>query len=110
MKEKKATPPKTMTIEDALLEDIREHPDDDTPRLALADLLQEQGGASEQARAEFIRNQVEMARLPEGDPRLAALRQREAKLLRRYKKKWLAELGLDGIDAWFERGFVEGPA
>ena len=38
------------------------HPDDDTPRLIFADWLEEKGDS---ARAEFIRVQIDRARLPE---------------------------------------------
>jgi uncharacterized protein (TIGR02996 family) len=96
------------SINDALLEDIIEHPDDDTPRLVYADRLEEEGGPAERARAEFIRNQIQIASLPKGDSRLPALRRREAELLNRYGKKWLAELGLGERSGQFVRGFLEG--
>ena len=47
---------------EAFLADICEHPEDDTPRLVFADWLDDHG---DQARAEFIRLQVELARLDE---------------------------------------------
>jgi uncharacterized protein (TIGR02996 family) len=43
----------------ALLAAIREHPEDDTPRLAFADWLDEQGGASNEAWAEYIRREIQ---------------------------------------------------
>jgi uncharacterized protein (TIGR02996 family) len=49
-----------MSDRDALIAAILANPDEDTPRLALADWLQENG---EPERAEFIRVQVELARL-----------------------------------------------
>ena len=49
-----------MNERDALMRAICENPDDDTPRLVFADWLQEHG---EEERAEFIRVQVEAARL-----------------------------------------------
>ncbi len=48
---------------DALLAAIRDHPEEDTPRLMFADWLDEQGGAADTAHAEFIRLQCELARL-----------------------------------------------
>ena len=51
-----------MTTRDALLAAVLAHPEDDTPRLLLADHLDEIG---EHDRAEFIRAQVALARLPE---------------------------------------------
>jgi uncharacterized protein (TIGR02996 family) len=47
---------------DALLAAILANPDEDTPRLVFADYLQENG---EQARAEFVRVQMELARFVE---------------------------------------------
>src|SRR3712207_7138456 len=51
---------RSMTDSDLLLDAIAAAPDDDGPRLVYADWLEEHG---EQARAEFIRAQVELARL-----------------------------------------------
>ena len=48
---------------DALLAAIRAHPEEDTPRLMLADWLDEQGDDAARARAEFVRLQCEQARL-----------------------------------------------
>ena len=50
-----------MTTREALLAAVLADPDDDTVRLAFADFLGENG---EEERAEFIRVQVELARLP----------------------------------------------
>jgi uncharacterized protein (TIGR02996 family) len=52
-----------MTDADALLAAIIENPDEDTPRLAYADEIQE----TDAERAEFIRVQVEIARRPRLD-------------------------------------------
>ena len=54
-----------MTDREAFHRAILDHPDDDTPRLIFADLLEEEG---ESARAAFIRKQVELAGLPQYDP------------------------------------------
>ncbi|HUR53165.1 MAG TPA: TIGR02996 domain-containing protein, partial [Gemmataceae bacterium] len=54
-----------MTPHDALYAAICAHPDEDTPRLAFADLLEEEGDSP---RAAFIRTQVALARVPEYDP------------------------------------------
>ncbi len=48
-----------------LLREIVTHPEDDTVRLAYADLVQEQG---DDERAEFIRVQVELSRIPNPPP------------------------------------------
>jgi len=88
-----------------LLQTIFEQPDDDTPRLVYADWLDDQGEAE---RAEFIRVQCELARLPEDDDRLPRLEQRATELLEKYKKKWLGKLPADkGIEYSFRRGFVD---
>lgn len=50
---------------DALYRAICEYPDEDTPRLAFADLIEEEGDG---LRAAFIRTQVELARVTEYDP------------------------------------------
>ena len=51
-----------MSDDVALLAAIRAHPDEDTPRLVYADWLEEQGGESNVARAEYIRLEIEHAR------------------------------------------------
>lgn len=51
-----------MSTEAALLAAIATDPDDDTARLVYADFLEEKGGESDVARAQFIRAQVELAR------------------------------------------------
>lgn len=51
-----------MSEQQAILYAICAQPDDDTARLVYADWLQENG---DEARAEFIRVQIELARLPE---------------------------------------------
>jgi len=87
------------------LEDIVNHPDDDTTRLIFADWLEEEGDSD---RAEFIRVQVERAGLPEWDARQVRLRLRERALLERHGARWKGELpDVEGI-RWeeFRRGFV----
>ncbi len=54
-----------MNQADAFLQAISEKPDDDTPRLVYADWLDEHG---DPARAEFIRVQCQLARLPPDAP------------------------------------------
>ncbi|HJZ56563.1 MAG TPA: TIGR02996 domain-containing protein [Gemmataceae bacterium] len=57
---------------DALYQAICAHPNEDTPRLAFADLVEEEGDC---ARAAFIRTQVELARTPDYDPLWVKCRQ-----------------------------------
>lgn len=54
-----------MSDRDALIAGICAHPDEDTPRLAFADYLEEFG---EPDRAAFVRAQVELARTPPWEP------------------------------------------
>jgi len=54
-----------MTDHDALVAAICADPDEDTPRLAYADFLQENG---EPERAEFVRAQIDLARTPAWEP------------------------------------------
>ncbi len=87
------------------LDDIVANIDDDTPRLVYADWLVENG---EDDRAEFIRVQVERARLPAWDAAQVRLRLREQELLRQHGEKWLAELPVIKGAKWegFRRGIV----
>src|SRR6188768_3919841 len=108
-----------MSDGDVILSAILAEPDEDVPRLAFADWLDEHGGESERARAEFIRVQVEMARIPPRNTvpwnrRLVELRAREKFLLTTRRDEWLAPLRREGeplygddVHAEFCRGFVE---
>src|SRR5262245_41993093 len=98
--------------EAALLKAISDNPEEDTPRLIYADWLDEQGGAANVARAEFIRLQI--AEVPKrGDYHSnGSLTEREEALLSAWDtaKGWRADLPrLTGI-TWqtqhYERGFV----
>ncbi|MBA4063483.1 MAG: hypothetical protein C0501_07175 [Isosphaera sp.] len=60
-----------MSDHDALLAAICADPDEDTPRLALADWLDEH---DQHARAAFVRDQVELARTPPWEPFAARAR------------------------------------
>ncbi len=99
-----ATQPRPPVL--ALLRAAKEAPEDDTPRLVLADWLQEHGGPPDLARAEFVRVQCALARLPKGDSRRAALQRREQELREQHRAAWLGPL-LDRAQAhWFSRGLV----
>ncbi|HEY7314123.1 MAG TPA: TIGR02996 domain-containing protein [Gemmataceae bacterium] len=92
------------THEQAFLRAIIEYPDDDASRLIYADWLEENGDAG---RAEFIRMQVELARLAQDSPRRRALARRARELLEQHQDRWVAPLQ-SFIDDWrFCRGFVE---
>ena len=90
--------------ESAFLRTICEHPGDDVPRLVFADWLQENGGED---RAEYIRVQIELTRLPEGDSRPPALRGRQYELENLHREEWVRPLPEWARKrAVFERGFV----
>jgi uncharacterized protein (TIGR02996 family) len=91
---------------DAFLQAIREAPQDDSLRLVYADWLTDHG---EGDRGEFIRVQVELARLPPADARRSAMQRRERELLNAHEAAWRAELPSLPAVAWgpFVRGFAE---
>jgi uncharacterized protein (TIGR02996 family) len=93
-----------VTHDDVFLQSIIDSPEDDFPRLVYADWLEDQGRSE---RAEFIRVQVELAPLPEHDPRRAGLAYRERELLRSHGEAWAgAVVGL--AEDWeYRRGFIE---
>jgi uncharacterized protein (TIGR02996 family) len=78
-----------MGTEEALLQDVRETPDDDIPRLIYADWLDDHG---QPERAEFIRLQCCAARHPEDDLRRQAPEARAQVLLEARREEW--EMGL----------------
>jgi uncharacterized protein (TIGR02996 family) len=96
-------PGKEDTSEAGLLRAIREAPDDDAPRLVYADWLDEH---DEPQRAELIRVQCELARIPLG-LRAAQLRQREQELLDRHAADWAAPLSVLVSSYTFRRGLLE---
>ena len=105
-----------MSDEDALLAAIAAHPEEDTPRLAYADWLDEHADAFPGAgtRAEFIRVQCEVARVrrlgpQERDPRYEWFRAREQELLASHRRALFGPLGDDAGREFIvrvARGFV----
>src|SRR4051794_5039051 len=93
-----------MTLPDALLQAILDSPDDDLPRLAYADWLEENGDELDRARGELIRLELRLHRLEADDPARAPLASRKGELLKRHGKSKL--LGLGAAWAESERGFV----
>ncbi|MBY0231365.1 MAG: TIGR02996 domain-containing protein, partial [Gemmataceae bacterium] len=93
-----------MDTQDILLDDIAAHPDDDALRRIYADWLEDQGDSE---RAEFIRVQLDLARLDEGDERWPALESRCARLLGEHREEWLGPAPHEGADWTFHRGFPE---
>jgi uncharacterized protein (TIGR02996 family) len=94
--------------DDAFLQAIIENPDDDAPRLIYADWLDERGACD---RAEFIRVQCDLARLPDDDKRWVELNVRERELLTCHEGEWATDVlrPLTGmVNRWrFCRGFIE---
>jgi uncharacterized protein (TIGR02996 family) len=98
-----------VTVEEALLQDACAHPDDDTPRLVYADWLEEQYRRRNRVeRAEFIRLQIELARMATSDPRRQALEERESKLLNAHSRVWARCLPAWVSGYGFRRGLVDG--
>ena len=93
-------------MEKAFLQAIVDEPNDDAPRLIFADWLEEHGDVE---RAEFIRIQIQLDRLPPKQRGRQALEERSAHLLCRYRERWAA--ALREIVPWFgtaDIGFARG--
>lgn len=101
-----------MSEQDALLEAIRQAPEDEALRLVYADLLEEQG---DNVQARFIRLQCQLEPLRHTyhDDEVDALREEEERLIREHSAAWLGPLaavvadGSEGVSVTFRRGFVE---
>lgn len=90
--------------ERAFFDRIRDDPADDGPRLIYADWLAEHG---EPDRAEFVRLQCALDRLPDDDPRRPDLRERERLLVEANEARWTADLA-PIVSAWaFRRGVID---
>jgi uncharacterized protein (TIGR02996 family) len=90
-----------MTPARTFLQEIKEHPDDDTPRLIFADWLEEQGDP----RGVFLRSQVLRAQLSPRDPRQEALKRSEGAVFREHFYAWLGPL-IDHARWEFDRGLI----
>jgi uncharacterized protein (TIGR02996 family) len=93
-----------MSDETALLRAIAAHPDEDTPRLAFADYIEERGNPD---RAAFIRGSIELARLKDDSPRRREVAFRCRQLLDAHEKEWLDPPEVFLFDYGWSRGFVE---
>jgi uncharacterized protein (TIGR02996 family) len=87
----------------ALLRAAREQPEDDLPRLALADWLEEHGDGE---RAGLVRLQCELAHTAGDDPRRAGLKARERELLKAHARRWLGGLRRFTQSWQLERGLL----
>lgn len=106
-----------MTDREALLRAVAANPDEDTPRLVYADLLDELGGEANCARARFIRMQIDLVRNPgrnwfANSDRLCVV----AQLAGLFADKWFDELPKWAADEArkqrlraddFPRGFID---
>ena len=90
------------TTEADLMRVVLAAPDDDGPRLVLADWLNERGDV----RGEFIQMQCAAAHMKFGDPRLKPLQERIGKVEERYGDRMAGDVAriVDGYD--FKRGLV----
>jgi uncharacterized protein (TIGR02996 family) len=88
---------------DDLLQAIIENPDDDALRLVFAGWLEDHG---ELERAEFIRVQVELAKLPNVDNHRPELEQRETELLAKNESEWVKPIRHCVVSWTFHRGFI----
>ena len=93
-----------MTEREQLWQAVLAAPDDDAPRLAFADWLEDHGDPT---RAEFIRVQIALSREPEYTPRYRELERKQDAFLKAHKKEWIASVrGVTSI-ALLRRGFVD---
>jgi uncharacterized protein (TIGR02996 family) len=101
-----AETPAPADVGEALLQAILAEPEDDGPRLIYADWLEENGNPD---RAEFIRVQMELARVAEGGPRPKELLAREKRLWEAHKEGWLQGFPprMRKRDLRFHKGFFE---
>jgi uncharacterized protein (TIGR02996 family) len=102
-----------MTDRDALHAAICAQPDEDTPRLAFADFLQEEGGKENAFRAEYIRGAIRVAREELWSPAWQAANKKwdkyDAKVRSRASDRtlpWTAHLRGRAVAFEFDRGFV----
>ena len=96
-----------MTDHDALYLAVCANPADDTPRLVLADWLDEN---NQPDRAAFIRAQVEAARAEPFSPKARAAATRADELLARHRLDWTDSFDGLALDVGFARGFVDHAA
>jgi uncharacterized protein (TIGR02996 family) len=96
-----------MTHEEAFLQDVLEHPDEDAPRLVYADWLMDQADPAGAARGEFIHLQCALLGT-EDSARRDELQARARQLLSAHQREWdstLHRLGCSRVT--YRRGFVE---
>ena len=99
-----------MTDREMLLAAICANPDEDTPRLAFADWLQEQGGKENILRADYIRGAIRLAREELFSPAWQKAKKEwdkvNTKVHQRQVQHWVAHLKGRVVAFEFDRGFV----
>ncbi|MBS0265877.1 MAG: TIGR02996 domain-containing protein [Planctomycetes bacterium] len=98
----------------ALIQAVKDNPNDDTPRLALADWLEEYGqDDSERARGKLIHVQCRLSRLASDDPARPTAQALEKQLLQDHRAAWQKGLPplrtdffADGQGGTIEHGFL----
>src|SRR5262249_41292320 len=97
----------------SLLDAVKDQPDEDGPRLFLADWLEQRGHSeADRCRGAFIRLQTQSARLSAHDPARQQLEVRATALKHEHLSAWSGDWqtlvtnwpGQDGL--WFERGLL----
>jgi uncharacterized protein (TIGR02996 family) len=94
------SPPRPEVL--AFLQDIKQNPDDDTPRLILADWLEERGDP----RGAFLRLELEAMRPDLPPSRRSELGKEIGTLLRRYEGDWFGPLRMPDFSCDVLRGLV----
>ncbi len=84
-----------MPEEQAFLDHLAKEPLDDVTRQVYADWLEERGDE----RGAYLRLEMELAALPKGDPRLAEMEQRGARMRQAIDPEWLRQAG-KLFDVW----------
>jgi uncharacterized protein (TIGR02996 family) len=97
------SPTEGQCTEEGLLADIRDHPEEDAPRLIYADWLEEHG---QPLRAELIRVQVERDR-PKAAPDRERLDRRSRAILQEQEGEWTASLRPLVLSWSYRRGLVD---
>jgi uncharacterized protein (TIGR02996 family) len=90
-----------------LITAIHEQPEDDLPRLAYADWLEEQG---EDEHAEFVRVELRLARMGRDHEDYRPLFARELELIRAHKDEWFGRWRAGWCSYEVRRGFIESVA
>src|SRR4051794_20300880 len=88
----------------ALIDAIRDEPDNERLRLVYADWLEDNGHPQ---RAEYVRLCYELAGLDADDPHAVELQRRRSQLFRKHKKTWGPGLTGDATARLESRGLVQ---